>query len=352
MQSFRGLGHRYAVVPVDVVAQLGAIEAGRGRQQRAQLDHPLALETLRELAVVESIGTSNAIEGITAPATRIAAIAADRAAPRDRSEQEIAGYRHALATVHEHASDMPFEPRFVLQLHGYLYRFAAAGHAGHFKAMDNRVTERSPGGEVIDRFVPLDAARTPAAMDELHESFALTRTDGVVPYPLLCAAYVLDFLVIHPFTDGNGRLARLISVWLLHQGGYGVGRYISLERLIGDTREDYYATLQASTKGWHENRHDVWPWTRYFLGLLVAAYREFDERSAALVSGPQGKREAIVRTVREWPRPEFTAAEIHGSVRGVKREMVTRVLSDLAAAGELERRGAGRGTRWRRLDGS
>jgi len=352
MESSRDLAGRFSVLPVDIVVQLNAIAEGRGRETAARLRHPLQLETLSEMAIVQSIDASNAIEGITAPAERIEALATQRTTPRNRSEQEIAGYRYALTQIHEHAADIPFEPKYVQQLHGYVYRFTAVRHAGHFKAMDNTVKERRPDGAMVVRFVPVDAARTPAAMDELHHAFATAVELGTFPYPLLCAAYVLDFLTIHPFTDGNGRMARLITLWLLYRGGFGVGRYISLERVIAETKEDYYATLGASTVGWHENRHDLLPWARYLLGVLVTAYAKFDEQMDVF-DIPVGDRFAVIhRRVGDWPSDEFTAAEVHATLRGVSRETLARVLRGLREEGSLERLGAGRGTRWRRVAGA
>ncbi len=352
MESFRDLAGRFDILPIDIVVQLNAIAEGRGRETAARLRHPRQLETLREVAIVQSIDTSNAIEGITAPAARIEALAAHKTTPRNRSEQEIAGYQYALTQIHKHAAEIPFEPRYVQQLHGYVYRFTAVRHAGRFKTMDNTVKERRPDGAMVLRFVPVDAARTPPAMDELHHAFATEVELGTIPYPLLCAAYLLDFLTTHPFTDGNGRMARLITLWLLYRGGFGVGRYISLERLIAETKEDYYATLGASTAGWHENRHDLLPWARYLLGVFVAAYAEFDDQMEMLDTPVADRLDAIHRRIGVWPRDEFTAAELHATLRGVTRETLARALRGLREEGSLERLGAGRGTRWRRVAGA
>lgn len=349
MQSFRDLGRHFGALPLDVVAQLNSIAEGKGAEAAARLRHPRQLETLRELAIVQSIDTSNAIEGITAPADRIAALAAEKSTPRNRSEQEIAGYRHALAQIHEHAADIPFEPRYVLQFHGYLYRHTGVRHAGRFKRTNNTVVQRSPDGAIAVRFAPLEPALTPAAMDELHRGLMTAVGAETVPYPLLCAAYLLDFLTIHPFTDGNGRMARLITLWLLYQGGFGVGRYISLERVVSETKDVYYEALAASTVGWHDNRHDLLPWTRYFLGVLVAAYWELDERTRALGTSTAGKRDAVHRFVEESRRDEFTAAEVHAAVPGISRDYLATVLRGLRDRGAIERVGAGRGSRWRRV---
>ncbi len=347
MISFRDLDRHFATLPLDVVTQLVAIGEGKGAEAAARLRRPHQLETLRELAIVQSIETSNAIEGIHAPPARIAALAADKTTPRDRPEQEIAGYRFVLAEIHDQGLDIPFEPRYVKQLHGHLYRFTSARHAADFKRTDNWVTEKGADGSEVVRFKPVPALRTPAAMEELHDRFAAAEAAGTVPYPLLCAAYVLDFLTIHPFTDGNGRMARLITLWLLYRGGYGVGRYISLERIVSDTKGDYYDTLATSTVGWHDNQHTLMPWSRYLLGVLHAAYGEFEERTGGLTPVAAGKRDAIRAFVAASGRDGFTAGDALASVP-VSRDYLGRVLRDLRGEGVVELRGVGRGARWHR----
>lgn len=340
----------FSELPLDVVAQLVALGEGRGAETAARLRRPHELATLREVAVVQSIETSNAIEGIHAPPARIRKLAAEKVTPRDRPEQEIAGYRFVLAEVHEEGLDIPFEPRYVLQLHGHLYRFTGVRHAGSFKRIDNKVVERDSDGAIAVRFTPVDAQRTPAAMVELHQRFTAAEQADEVPYPLLCAAYVLDFLTIHPFTDGNGRMARLITLWLLYRGGFGVGRYISLERIVADTKVDYYDALAASTLGWHENRHDLLPWTRYLLGVIAAAYREFEERIDAMPTTSTDKRELVRAFVEASGRDGFTVGEMLASLP-VSRDFVGKRLREFRAEGLVEMRGAGRGTRWHRASG-
>lgn len=348
MQSFRDLDRHFATLPLDVVTQLSAVAEGRGREAAARLSRPRELAMLQELAIVRSIDTSNAIEGVTAPPTRIVALA-KLAAPRNRPEQEIAGYRYALGQIHEHAPDIPFEPRYVLQLHGYLYRYTGVRHAGEFKRLDNRVEERRPDGTTVQRFLPLAAARTPAAMQELHDGFAVADDRGGIPYPLLCAAYVLDFLTIHPFTDGNGRMSRLITSWLLYRGGFDIARFISLEQIVSDTSADYYDALAASTVDWHENRHDAMPWTRYFLGMLVGAYRELDEHMSAIGSSSASKRNRIVGFIAERPQADFSVADVRAAVPDVSRDYLGVVLRELRDEGAIKRTGAGRGSRWMRV---
>lgn len=348
MESFRDLDDRFSLLPVDVVRQLERIAEGRGKEAAARLRHPRQLEALRVAAAVQSIETSNALEGITAPRTRINALAADRTTPRNRPEREIAGYRHVLGQIHDQGLDIPFDPDHVQQLHGYLFRYTTVRHAGRFKTIDNAVTERQPDGATTVRFVPVAATRTPAAMEELHRRFNRAVEAATVPYPILCAAYVLDFLTIHPFTDGNGRMARLITLWLLYRGGYSVGQYVSVERLIADSKDDYYASLAASTEAWHENGHDVLPWTRYLLQIIEEAYAAFETHLEGLALPAADRQAAIRRVIAAWPSDEFAAAELHAALPGVSRTAVNAALRTLSGDGALVRIGAGRGSRWQR----
>ncbi len=239
--------------------------------------NPAGLETLRRVAMIQSTEASNAIENIHAPRARIEALVAEKTTPENRSEQEIAGYRDVLATIHANGANIPFEPRYVEQLHGTLHSYVGDRDAGHWKRIDNEVSEARPDGTRVVRFTPVSAALTPEAMQDLHSELTRALQAGTYSPLLLCAAYVLDFTVIHPFRDGNGRMSRLITLWLLYIVGHDVGRYISIEQLIDNSRETYYEALRRSTEGWHDSEHDLEPWTSYFLGILLAAYREARE---------------------------------------------------------------------------
>ena len=214
--------------------------------------------------------------------------------------------------------------------------------------MDNKVEEHYPDGRTVERFQPVSASGTPQAMQDLHAGFARSIREGRYSPLLLAAAYVLDFLVIHPFRDGNGRMARLISVWLLYVCGHEVGRFISVERLIEESRETYYEALQRSTIGWHEDEHDLGPWTDYFLGIVIAAYNEFESRTS-LVNGRGSKRALITSFIRSSLSDEFAVAQIRDAAPGVSDAYISKVLGELKAAGAIERLSRGRGARWRRL---
>jgi len=348
VSSFRDLSRHFGALPPATVASLTSIAEARGREAVSRSQDPAGLETLRHIALIQSAEASNAIENIRAPRARIEALVAQRTTPQNRSEQEIAGYRDALALIHANRADIPFEPRCVEQLHGTLCRYVGDRDAGHWKGLDNRVQETRPDGTVVERFKPVSAALTPRAMRDLHEDFRGALEARTYTPLLLCAAYVLDFTVIHPFRDGNGRMSRLITLWLLYIVGHDVWRFISIERLIDDTRETYYEALGRSTEGWHEGAHDLRPWTSYFLGILIAAYGEFESR-ASRVSGRGSKKGLITTFLDSLIAEEFTIAEVRRAAPGVSDAYIKKVLSELKRAGVVEPLGTGRSARWRRL---
>jgi Fic family protein len=348
VSSFRDLAGHFGALPPGTVASLTDIAQARGREEALPAQSPSGLETLRRVAMIQSTESSNAIEDIHAPRARIEALVAEKTTPENRSEQEIAGYRDVLGLIHANRAEIPFEPRYVEQLHGNLYRYAGDRDAGHWKRLDNRVREERADGVWVERFTPVVAVDTPAAMDELHRRFGDALAEGVYPSLLLCAAYVLDFTVIHPFRDGNGRMSRLITLWLLYIVGHDVGRFISLEKLIDDSRESYYEALAKSTVGWHDSEHDLEPWAGYFLGILTAAYRELETRAAVLV-GRGSKRALITTFIDSLLVDEFTVAEVRENAPGVSDAYISKVLGELKQAGVVQSLGTGRSARWRRL---
>ena len=335
-------------MPAGIGRQLSQIDIARGRQEAFARQHPAALEGLKQAALIQSVEASNAIENIVAPRRRLEALVAQTATPRDRSEAEIAGYRAALGTIHASAEHIPFTGSVVRQFHRDLYQFTGRP-GGAWKGVDNLVTEVGPDGAVAVRFKPVSAFATPGAMEDLHQCFAVAWEADHYHRLLLAGAYVLDFLVIHPFTDGNGRMSRLLSLLLLYQGGYEVGRYVSLEKLVEESKETYYEALGASTVGWHEATHDVWPWLSYFLGIVAAAYRLFEPRAEAAAAGRGSKAELVKAFVRGHVSDQFTFAEVRRAAPGVSDEYIRQVLRDLRDSGAIEVRGAGRGATWHRL---
>jgi Fic family protein len=347
MHTFRTLDRQIGMLPGSMAVALGRIDNLQGSGTASRQGRPEALKTLTEIARIQSVESSNAIENITAPAPRIRELVADQAKPANRDEQEIAGYRAVLDTIDGVAPHVPFTPSVVEQLHRDLYQFTNTP-AGHWKTVENSIVEVGPGGARTVRFRTLSALETPAAMEELHERFAKATTSGEHHPLLLIGCYVFDFLAIHPFTDGNGRISRLLTLLALHQAGYDVGRYVSLERLIDDTRETYYEALRAAGHGWHEDRHDIGPWLRYFVGILTAAYRELSG-SVEAVSGRGSKREAIRRFIELSLANEFTVADVRAAVPAASGSYVSKTLARLRDEALIEPLGAGRGARWRRM---
>ena len=351
MHTFRVLDQQIGLVPAAIARTLGAVDTARGREEAFRLQRPQILEALVDVARIQSTEASNAIEQVVAPRKRIEALVAEKTTPRNRSEAEIAGYRAVLDLIHDSALQIPFRPPVVEQLHRNVYQYTAVP-AGRWKTIDNSIDEELPDGTRRVRFQTVAAAETPAAMDELHRRFLDTRDAGEHHPLLLIGAYVFDFLAIHPFRDGNGRMARLLTLLLLYQSGYGVGRYVSLERLVNDAKEGYYESLQAAGVGWHEDRHTIWPWLEYLLGILVAAYREFEDRVGLLGDGRGAKTAAIERFVRDRISDQFTIADVRDASLGASDSLIGKILARLRDEGVIEPLGTGRSAKWRRLPGA
>ncbi len=319
----------------------------RGRQDLFRHQAPEILASLKQVAIIESAESSNRLEGVTAPRDRVEALVLRPTAPANRSEQEIAGYRDALNLIHESAPEMAFSVNVILQLHTMLYRFLPGG-GGRWKMTQNDIVERNPDGSIRRiRFTPLAPVATPQAMDDLVKSYAQAVAEEREPVVVLPLA-ILDFLCIHPFTDGNGRMARLLTLMLLYHCDLEVGRYISLERVIEESKETYYEALEASSRGWHEGRHDPHPWLSYFWGMLVAAYKEFEQRVGDIQDAPGAKTALVERAVRRRLKP-FAISDIEAECPGVSRDMVRHVLRRMRGRGEIEVRGRGRAAKWIRV---
>jgi Fic family protein len=317
----------------------------RGKQALFKQQSSQVLEALRENAIIQSTESSNRIEGVVAPLERIRALVAHRTKPANRSEQEIAGYREVLNTIHSHPQDIRLTPNVVQQMHRDLFQFAPGG-GGRWKSADNDIAERRRDGTTVVRFKPVSAHLTGDAMKRLHAQFNAALDAGTVEPLLLIPAYVLDFLCIHPFADGNGRMARLLALLLLYQAGYEVGRYISLETAIEDTKEGYYDALQASSQHWHDGNHSLVPWWEYFVGvMLVKAYRAFEERVGVTTARRGAKRDMIRDVVSRLPN-EFRYADLERALPAVSRPTIARALRQLSAEGVVRCVGRGRDATW------
>lgn len=328
------------------LATLRALGEYRGKQQLFVAQSPEVLSDLRQVAVVESTESSNRLEGVVVAAHRLKSLVLKNAMPQSRSEQEVAGYRDALGLIHESGEQMPFSEGTVLQLHGMLYRYMPQP-GGHWKATNNDIVERHPDGSSRIRFRPVAAHLTPIAMADLIARYrsALDQylADPLVLVPLL----VLDFLCIHPFSDGNGRMARLLTLQLLYQFDYAVGRFISLERIFEESKESYYETLEASSQGWHEAAHNIAPWLDYFWGALLRAYKELEERVGTIERGRGAKGDRVRSEILKRQLP-FSISEIEEACPGISRDMVRVILRAMKAEGVIAPTGKGRAAKWTR----
>jgi Fic family protein len=295
---------------------------------------------LLEIAQIQSTASSNRIEGIRTTDKRILELIKEKVAPRSRSEQEIAGYRDVLAAIHESYDYILPRPNVILQLHRQLYSFSQSGMGGAYKNADNVIAQTASDGKEVARFLPVSAYLTPGAMDEMCAAF-MREIDRALHDPLLLIPmFVLDFLCIHPFNDGNGRMSRLLTLLLYYRAGYIVGKYISIERLIEQSKETYYDALEASSALWHQNENDYLPFIRYYLGVLLKAYGEFESRVEMLrlkLSKPERVKAVIERTTGK-----ITKKDILDSCPDISTVTVERALSELVKSGYLVKIGAGR----------
>lgn len=315
-----------------------------GRQVLYSEQSPEVLETLRRVAMIQSVESSNRIEGITVLPERLSELVAHKTTPRDRPEQEVAGYREVLADIHQHHASLRLSTKLILEWHRTMYRYTGEKR-GQWKSRDNAIVEVRPDGRQVVRFRPASALVTPEFVRRLVELFDQSLAENRTDPLLLIASFVLDFECIHPFMDGNGRIGRLLTLLLLYQAGYEVGRYISLERIVEQSKETYYEALRKSSEGWHQARHDLRPWWEYFLGMLTAAYNEFESRVGTITSARGAKREMVRRAIDRMPDP-FTIADLRRTCPGISPRTLKRALADSAQSGKIKRLGAGPGARW------
>lgn len=347
MLSFASLERSIGSVPGSVVARLRRIDTGRGREELYRNQLPALLTELAHRARVESITASSALEGIVVPDPVRAARIIEGKVPvlRNRNEQEFAGYRAALDFLMTDTWQ-PLNVGLLLHLHALLFEKTEGG-GGAFKSSDNLVVDRSPEGTIEVRFVPVPAARTEYSTAELINRFNSATGTGEHHPILLIGLFTLDLLTIHPFDDGNGRVARAVTNALLADADYGVGRYVSLEGIIANSSDDYYDSLLASTHGWHEQANDPWPWLSYFIDTVTTAYDTFESRAAA--DRKHGTKQERVRDyVLHHADSVFRIADIRAALPGVSDQTIRLALDALKSKGLITPDGVGRGAVWRR----
>jgi Fic family protein len=349
MKTFDYKNAPKALLTPDIVAMLTSIHEHKGKQELYIEAHAEALTTLMEIAKVQSTGASNRIEGIHTTDKRLEELVKDKSAPRNRTEQEIAGYRDVLATIHESYDYIHPRPNIILQLHKQLYSFAGTSIGGSYKNADNYITKTDAEGNEKVRFKPTPAYLTANAMESLCDSFIKSIEKNEHDPLLLIPMFILDFLCVHPFNDGNGRMSRLLTLLLFYRAGYIVGKYISLEKLIENSKDTYYEVLQDSSTDWHDNKSDYAPFIRYYLGIVQKAYHEFEERVSYLQHRGLSKPDRI-KAVIDRKIGRITKKEIIEACPDISKVTIERTLTSLVKDGYLEKIGGGRSIAYGKTD--
>ena len=327
----------------EIVKKLTLINEFKGAQRLFVEAHKDELRELVEIAKIQSTESSNRIEGISTADDRLKNLVKSKTTPKNSDESEIAGYRDVLNTIHENYDYIPINSNYMLQLHRDLYKFIGNSSGGIFKTADNIIRETDADGNASVRFRPVAAWETPAAVDELCKAYKEAKEDAD---PLvLNMMFILDFLCIHPFNDGNGRMSRLLTLLLLYQSGFIVGKYISIEKIIEDSKETYYEVLQDSSINWHENTNDYKPFVNYMLGIIVGAYREFESR-VKLLTNPKFSKPDRIREMIKNHIGTITKSELMEMNPDISVTTIQRTLADLLKRGEIEKIGGGRYTKY------
>ena len=335
----------------EIISYISKIHEYKGKQELYLRQKPVELERLIEIAKIQSTEASNRIEGIITTNARLKQLVADKTTPKNRAEEEILGYRNVLNLVHENYDALPVRPNYILQLHKDLLKFTNFTYGGQFKSTPNEIDMITETGEKIVLFRPLEPFETPAAVEQLCEYYQKELDKGIVDELILIPCFLLDFLCIHPFNDGNGRMSRLLTLLLLNRCGYLVGQYISIEKAIADTKEAYYDSLQRADQGWHEEQNDPKPFIKYMLGIMLACYRDFESRVMLVhESGAKSTSYDIVKVCVSERLGRFTKQDVLVSCPSLGSSSVESALKKLVEEGFLTRIGSGRKTQYVRTD--
>lgn len=326
-----------------VVWLINDIARAQGQLDLSERRHPASLKTLRQVALVQSVESSNRIEGVVVSRAALEALVRRKRRPRDRTEEEIAGYREALRWIHAEHANLSISPETICELHKYA--LGPGGHAGELRRGRSDIyrVELGRAPELI--FATVDPNEVPKALQSLCGLYENALNQRFTLPLLALAVFILDLLAIHPFVDGNGRVARLTTTLMLYHQGHDFVRYVSLERIIEQHKEGYYEALERSQVGWHEGRHQLEPWLTYFMTTLKRGYRELQADFDAVATSPPSKSALVQRVIDQLPG-EFTKAELTRKLSGVSPETIRNVLRQMKAAGQLQVVGRGRGARW------
>ncbi len=331
----------------EVLGYIAAIYKEVGKQEQYLKQRPAELEKLVEVARVQSTEASNAIEGIVTTNTRIRQLVEEKTTPRNRDEQEIAGYRDALNIIHENFDTIPVTRNYILQLHKILYSHMNNPLTGRMKNVQNYISAGYPDGRTKILFTPLAPYETPEALDKICEEYNKVIGNFKLEPLIAIPVFIHDFLCIHPFNDGNGRMSRLLTTLLLYRSGFEVGKYISLEAKIAKNKDLYYNALNQAQNGWHDGTEDKVPFIKYLLSIILAVYKDFEDRFAIV----EEKLPAVdmVRKVVQGKIGRFTKQDIRELCPSLSVSSIEGALRKMVAAGELRREGAGKSTCYVRL---
>lgn len=330
----------------EIVGYLTAIHEFKGEQRLIADRHADVLKDLVQIAKIQSTESSNRIEGIYTSDEQLRKLVLDKTKPRSRDEREIAGYRDVLNTIHENYPHIPVKAAYILQLHRDLYRFERNGMGGCYKNADNVIEEQDEAGNKKVRFQTVPAWETKESVEKLCEAFGRIIDEGQADLLLIIPMFVMDFLCIHPFKDGNGRMSRLLTLLLLYKAGYYVGRYISIEKLIEQSKDAYYIALAGSSEGWHEDRNDYEPFVEYMLGVILAAYREFFDRTKIVTQHKFSKSDRIAEKIKSHIGV-ITKKELVQLFPDISQTTVQRALNDLVKDEKIIKIGGGRYTKYK-----
>lgn len=330
----------------EILGLVAQIHEHKGKQELFLKQKPIVLDKLIEISKIQSTESSNKIEGIITTDVRIKELVEDKTTPRTRDEEEIAGYRDVLNTIHESHDYIPIRGSYILQLHKELFKYSEKTFGGRFKNTQNYIAEIHPDGKETIRFTPLSPYETPRAIEEICNSYNQMIDECAIDSLILIPIFITDFLCIHPFNDGNGRMSRLLTTLLLYKSGYEVGKYISIEKKIEQTKSKYYEVLENVDKGWHEGTNDPSPFIKYLLGVILSCYRDFEER-VILIDDKLPAIEAV-RSAVDTRIGKFTKKDILEYVPSFSRASVENSLKKLVEEGYIEKYGNGRATYYTR----
>ena len=331
----------------EILGYIAAIYKEAGKQELYLKQRPDELEKLVEIAKIQSTESSNAIEGIVTTSTRIKQLVEEKTAPRNRDEQEIAGYRDVLNIINENFDTIPLSKNYILQLHKIMYSHMSNPMAGRTKNNQNYISAKYPDGHVETIFTPLAPYETPEALDRICEEYNRVIGNMEVEPLIAIPIFIHDFLCIHPFNDGNGRMSRLLTTLLLYRSGFYVGKYISLEAKIAKNKDLYYGALNQSQDGWHEGCEDSLPFIKYFLGIVLSAYRDFEDRFS--IVGEKLPAIEMVRKATLNKIGKFTKQDIRELCPSLSISSIEGSLRKMISSGEIKREGSGKSTFYYRL---